>query len=555
MARETSGTPLRLFRQGFCVYRQVMLCGARRCLGSGPGPSGKAVTLAVRAAGPGIDEVPTSQGTVDLSRPDNAVLLDRTGRLTRAARQLATSCPPEPVTFAQQLTNELTNWTLMLPHVLARGEIARAHALLQTVIVPQRPTLPPVARPHGPLAHPQPRARPGPAFHRPPPIRLHHGIHPRPGRAHGSAQQLALEPGPGSRGSRSLDHPPAARTARTDQQPPNGSTSSSRRCRRWNVRPPAFCSSPMRSATGSQPRTRGSGVLGAPHTAVRGVRRWWRWLVESDASVLPEVGSGQTFVGLARRALAAASAGNVTITASPPHSTDSRGAGETMRRTLGRLWLRGVVPDWAGYHGQEKRAVSPCPPAPSSASVTGSNPRSRGVRREPGRHPLLEHVLFRSTGQTVFRTELSLDRHWVLAEHHVLGAAIVPSTTYLEMCRAAATPHPGAVSDDTSLTRRKHPQVIDFHREQQSCRTGRPTALLQDRGEHNGANVPAPTLLTRRPLTGPRCAKNIGSTLVHCDFTPYGPLPPYGVFLRTARVVPRPNRSLAPLDSTQGRPR
>ncbi|MER7743062.1 nucleotidyltransferase domain-containing protein [Streptomyces sp. NPDC096538] len=90
------------------------------------------------AAGPGIDEVPTWQGTVHLPRPDDAVLLDRTGRLTRAARQLAAFQPPEPVTTAQQLTDELTNWTLMLAHVLARGEIARAHALLHGVVAPQQ---------------------------------------------------------------------------------------------------------------------------------------------------------------------------------------------------------------------------------------------------------------------------------------------------------------------------------------------------------------------------------------------------------------------------------
>ncbi|MEU7169777.1 nucleotidyltransferase domain-containing protein [Streptomyces morookaense] len=89
-------------------------------------------------AGPGIDEVPTWQGMVHLPRPDDAVLLDRTGRLTRAARQLATFQPPEPTTTAQQLTDELTNWTLMLAHILARGEIARAHALLHTVIAPQQ---------------------------------------------------------------------------------------------------------------------------------------------------------------------------------------------------------------------------------------------------------------------------------------------------------------------------------------------------------------------------------------------------------------------------------
>ncbi|WP_151772597.1 nucleotidyltransferase domain-containing protein [Streptomyces abyssomicinicus] len=89
-------------------------------------------------AGPGIDEVPTWRGMVHLPRPDDAVLLDRTGRLTKAARELAGFRPPEPVTTAQRLTDELTNWTLMLAHVLARGEIARAHNLLHAVVAPQQ---------------------------------------------------------------------------------------------------------------------------------------------------------------------------------------------------------------------------------------------------------------------------------------------------------------------------------------------------------------------------------------------------------------------------------
>ncbi|MEU2269669.1 nucleotidyltransferase domain-containing protein [Streptomyces olindensis] len=87
-------------------------------------------------AGPGIDEVPTWQGQIHLPRPDDAVLLDRTGRLTRAARQLAEFRPREPVSTARQLTDELANWTLMVAHVLARGEIARAHAALHIVVAP-----------------------------------------------------------------------------------------------------------------------------------------------------------------------------------------------------------------------------------------------------------------------------------------------------------------------------------------------------------------------------------------------------------------------------------
>ncbi|GAB3214040.1 hypothetical protein GCM10027294_50980 [Marinactinospora endophytica] len=92
----------------------------------------------VGPAGEGIAEVPTWKGMVHLPRPEKAVLLDRTGRLTEAARRLADEIPPEPVETAQRLTDELANWTLMLAHVLRRGEIARAHALLHTIVAPQQ---------------------------------------------------------------------------------------------------------------------------------------------------------------------------------------------------------------------------------------------------------------------------------------------------------------------------------------------------------------------------------------------------------------------------------
>ncbi|MFI0259187.1 nucleotidyltransferase domain-containing protein [Streptomyces sp. NPDC017056] len=90
------------------------------------------------AAGPGIEEVPAWRGMVHLPDPGAAVLLDRSGRLTAAAARLADPCPPEPGPTAQQLADELANWTLMLAHVLNRGETARAHALLHTVVAPQQ---------------------------------------------------------------------------------------------------------------------------------------------------------------------------------------------------------------------------------------------------------------------------------------------------------------------------------------------------------------------------------------------------------------------------------
>ncbi|MFC9608116.1 nucleotidyltransferase domain-containing protein [Streptomyces niveus] len=87
-------------------------------------------------AGPGIDLIPSWEGMVHLPDPDSAVLLDREGRLTAAARRLAEFRPPEPVATAQELCDELANWTLMLAHVQARGETARAYNLLHAVVAP-----------------------------------------------------------------------------------------------------------------------------------------------------------------------------------------------------------------------------------------------------------------------------------------------------------------------------------------------------------------------------------------------------------------------------------
>ncbi|MFI6938740.1 nucleotidyltransferase domain-containing protein [Streptomyces sp. NPDC050418] len=90
------------------------------------------------AASTGIDEVTGWAGLVHLPQPERAVLLDRTGRLTEAARVLADRHTPDPATTAQQRVDELTNWTLALAHILRRGELARAHNLLTAMIAPQQ---------------------------------------------------------------------------------------------------------------------------------------------------------------------------------------------------------------------------------------------------------------------------------------------------------------------------------------------------------------------------------------------------------------------------------
>ena len=92
----------------------------------------------VEAAGKGIPEIASWRGLVHLPEPGAAIPLDRHGRPAKATACLTQPCQPEPVQTAQQIGNELTNWTLALGQILARGEIARGHALLHTVIAPQQ---------------------------------------------------------------------------------------------------------------------------------------------------------------------------------------------------------------------------------------------------------------------------------------------------------------------------------------------------------------------------------------------------------------------------------
>ena len=86
----------------------------------------------------GIKDISGWQGMVHLPDPERAVLLDRTGALSAAVEQLTSFQPPEPVGTAQQTADELANWTLMLAHLLGRGETARAQAFLSTIVAPQQ---------------------------------------------------------------------------------------------------------------------------------------------------------------------------------------------------------------------------------------------------------------------------------------------------------------------------------------------------------------------------------------------------------------------------------
>ena len=97
--------------------------------------------------------------------------------------------------------------------------------------------------------------------------------------------------------------------------------------------------------------------------------------------------------------------------------------------SLGTSARHVVAVNWGGWQEVGMAAETPLP-----ASLGGSR---AAVAAAAPIHPLLERCIEWRPDRQVYATDLSVDRHWVVAEHRILGVGTVPGTTYLEMARAA----------------------------------------------------------------------------------------------------------------------
>lgn len=183
-----------------------------------------------------------------------------------------------------------------------------------------------------------------------------------------------------------------------------------------------------------------------------------RTLATQPTLSMIEVGPGQTLAGLARRNLGSSDPRLVSHTL--PHKDDPRAAMATLQRCLGQLWMAGAEPDWDEYYrGQERRKValpgypfqrrrhwlevSPASTINADTGVADSRP-----------HPLIDELVLASMGESTFRTRLDPKRHWILAEHKLLGEPAVPGSAFVEIARAAAQIHLGQTVTELS--------VVDF---------------------------------------------------------------------------------------------
>jgi acyl transferase domain-containing protein len=114
---------------------------------------------------------------------------------------------------------------------------------------------------------------------------------------------------------------------------------------------------------------------------------------------------------------------------------------EKILNDIGIVYVKGADIEWDELYSKEKRARVWVPTYPLE--------RKRcWVEREPGLgrklltgrktviHPLVDVCIAESFGMDIYATEFSVDKHWVLSEHKVIGDYVVPGTTYVELARA-----------------------------------------------------------------------------------------------------------------------
>ncbi len=123
---------------------------------------------------------------------------------------------------------------------------------------------------------------------------------------------------------------------------------------------------------------------------------------------------------------------------------------DAFARQVAQRGLRAISLDWAAWQevgmAAEAAALRAAgEPRPSRALPGTSAVEPAGPGDGAPFHPLLDRRLESAVeAEAVYATDFSPARHWVLAEHRILGTPALPGTAWLEMARAAFACETGA---------------------------------------------------------------------------------------------------------------
>ncbi len=70
-------------------------------------------------------------------------------------------------------------------------------------------------------------------------------------------------------------------------------------------------------------------------------------------------------------------------------------------------------------------------------AASGQAAAAAVVESRPFDHPLLAHCERLASGEEIYSSRMSVETHWVLDEHRLVGHAVIPGVAYIEMVRAA----------------------------------------------------------------------------------------------------------------------
>ena len=115
---------------------------------------------------------------------------------------------------------------------------------------------------------------------------------------------------------------------------------------------------------------------------------------------------------------------------------------------VAEIYTRGATVDWQKLYTDQKRQKLHLPTYPFertrywpdrevAAKMMGQKQVAATGPTGEVRHPLLHRTIVDSLYQKIYLTEFSVDSHWVLKEHRVMGNYVVPGTTYIEVVREA----------------------------------------------------------------------------------------------------------------------
>ena len=149
------------------------------------------------------------------------------------------------------------------------------------------------------------------------------------------------------------------------------------------------------------------------------------------------------------------SAGDVTtaevrqLTASGTQALRRVGGDGNGLEEAAEIYVRGANLDFTMLYAEEARRRVPLPTYPFESVRYWAEPlRTQVSGFESARsHPVLGTETSRSDSGVVFENTVSVDTHWVLADHRIGNRAVIPGTTYLEMARAALA----AAEDERNL--------------------------------------------------------------------------------------------------------